>query len=91
MRVQKMSFAYMSEGMAEDFQLCAADIENDARALPDPYHAGCVEFCDRYDQNCFDPGCQSRPFQVFEPMVRSVFTRSPRMVDMAGVSAGGAE
>ena len=28
MTVQKVSFAYMSEGAAEDFQLCAADIEN---------------------------------------------------------------
>jgi predicted HD phosphohydrolase len=181
MRVQKVSFAYMSEGTAEDFQLCAADIENDARALPDrmlqavaalddpsgclqvtrlehslqsatraydigdqrapyshgelvaavlrpfvsdricwiiehhalfqsyyyahlaggdryardrfndhPYYADCVEFCERYDQNCFDPDFQSRPLQFFEPIVRSVFARSPRMVDMAGVSAGGA-
>jgi predicted HD phosphohydrolase len=197
MRVKKVSFAYMSEGTGEDFRLCAADLESDARALPDrmlqavaalddpsgclqvtrlehslqsatrayddgkgedyvvaalihdigdqlapyshgelvaavlrpfvsdricwiiehhplfqtyyyahlvggdryardrfrehPYYADCVEFCERYDQNCFDPGFQSRALQFFEPMVRSVFMRSPRMVDMAGISAGGAE
>jgi hypothetical protein len=28
MRVQKVSFAHMSEGTAEDFRRCAADTEN---------------------------------------------------------------
>jgi predicted HD phosphohydrolase len=104
MTVQKVSFACMSEGTAEDFQLCDADIENDARALPDRMlpavaalddPSGCLQVT-RLEHSlqsatrAYDDG-KGEPLQFFEPMVRSVFTRSPRMVDMAGVAAGGAE
>jgi predicted HD phosphohydrolase len=34
----------------------------------------CDEFCERYDQNCFDPGYDSLPLEHFEPMVRRVFS-----------------
>ena len=33
----------------------------------------CAEFCDLYDQNCFDPAYDSLPVETFEPMVRRVF------------------
>ncbi len=33
----------------------------------------CAEFCERYDQNCFDPAYGSLPLEFFEPMVRRVF------------------
>jgi predicted HD phosphohydrolase len=33
----------------------------------------CAEFCERYDQNCFDPNYESEPLDFFEPMVRRVF------------------
>lgn len=33
----------------------------------------CAEFCERYDQNCFDPDYESLPVEFFEPMVRRVF------------------
>jgi predicted HD phosphohydrolase len=35
----------------------------------------CAEFCELYDQNCFDPGYDSLPVSEFEPMVRRVFGR----------------
>ena len=38
-----------------------------------PYYDACVEFCEKYDQNCFDPGYDSLPVEFFEPMVRRVF------------------
>jgi len=38
-----------------------------------PWYDGCVEFCERYDQNCFDPAMASKPLAFFEPMVRRVF------------------
>ncbi len=38
-----------------------------------PWYADCCKFCEDYDQNCFDPGFQSLPLEVFEPMVRRVF------------------
>jgi predicted HD phosphohydrolase len=37
-----------------------------------PYYAACVEFCERYDQNCFDPDYDTLPIETFEPMVRRV-------------------
>lgn len=32
-----------------------------------------VEFCELYDQNCFDPNYQSKPLEFFRPMVEEVF------------------
>jgi predicted HD phosphohydrolase len=34
----------------------------------------CAEFCERYDQNCFDPAYDSLPVEAFDPMVRRVFS-----------------
>ena len=45
-----------------------------------PYFDACVEFCERYDQNCFDPAYDSLAVEVFEPMVRRVFAE-PRYLD----------
>lgn len=33
----------------------------------------CVEFCELYDENCFDPAYENLPLDFFEPMVRRVF------------------
>jgi predicted HD phosphohydrolase len=38
-----------------------------------PWFDGCAEFCDRYDQNCFDPDYDSLPLDFFRPMVERVF------------------
>jgi predicted HD phosphohydrolase len=45
-----------------------------------PWFDDCVEFCERYDQNCFDPAFESRPLELFAPMVRRVFA-APRHLD----------
>ena len=44
------------------------------------WYDACVEFCERYDQNCFDPAYESEPVETFEPMVRRVFAE-PRYLD----------
>jgi predicted HD phosphohydrolase len=49
------------------------------RYRDNPYYADVVEFCELYDQNCFDPDYESLPLEFFEPMVRRVF-REPRYV-----------
>jgi predicted HD phosphohydrolase len=36
------------------------------------HYSATVEFCERYDQNCFDPGYDSEPLSTFEPIVRRV-------------------
>ena len=33
------------------------------------HYDACVEFCERYDQNCFDPADDSEPLETFAPMV----------------------
>jgi len=43
-----------------------------------PWYHDCAEFCENYDQNCFDPDYESLPLEFFEPMVRRIFTWSPR-------------
>ncbi|MBX2837124.1 MAG: HD domain-containing protein [Gammaproteobacteria bacterium] len=43
----------------------------------------CAEFCEKYDQNCFDPNFESKPLSFFAPLVEEVFSREP-MMDEAG-------
>jgi predicted HD phosphohydrolase len=42
-----------------------------------PYYEDTIEFCAKYDQNCFDPDYDSLPLEFFEPMVHRVFGRQP--------------
>ena len=41
------------------------------------WYDDCVEFCERYDQNCFDPAYDTLPLEFFEPIVRRVMA-TPR-------------
>ena len=38
-----------------------------------PFYDDCVEFCEHFDQNCFDPGYDSLPLEFFRPIVEQVF------------------
>ena len=42
-----------------------------------PLFEACAEFCELYDQNCFDPDYDTLPLEFFEPMLREVFGREP--------------
>jgi predicted HD phosphohydrolase len=42
-----------------------------------PWYESCVTFCERWDQEAFDPDYPSHPLEHFEPMLREVFTRPP--------------
>jgi predicted HD phosphohydrolase len=44
------------------------------RHLGHPWYDACAEFCERYDQNCFDPDYEPLGVETFEPMVRRVFS-----------------
>jgi predicted HD phosphohydrolase len=48
------------------------------RYLDHPWYADAVEFCEKYDQNCFDPAYDSLPLEFFAPMVRRVFSKEPQ-------------
>jgi predicted HD phosphohydrolase len=45
-----------------------------------PWYGDCVEFCEQFDQNCFDPDYDSLPLEFFRPIVEQVFAR-PRCGD----------
>ena len=45
-----------------------------------PYFADCVEFCAKYDQNSFDPAFDTMKLEVFEPMVRNVFSEAKNSI-----------
>jgi predicted HD phosphohydrolase len=42
-----------------------------------PYWRDCAEFCEKFDQNSFDPTYDTLPLDDFEPAVRKVFA-APR-------------
>lgn len=44
-----------------------------------PFFADCEAFCENWDQPAFDPNYESEPFATFEPMVRRIFARTPRL------------
>ena len=42
-----------------------------------PWFDATVEFCERYDENCFDPDYDWLPLEHFAPAVEEVFSRKP--------------
>ena len=55
------------------------DADRDARQRYQghPYFQAAADFCQRWDQNSFDPAYDSMPLEAFEPMVRRIFARQP--------------
>ena len=51
------------------------DKSADAQFRDHPHYALTYQFCEHYDQNCFDPTYDSLPLEFFEPMVRKLFAR----------------
>ncbi|MDJ0849073.1 MAG: HD domain-containing protein [Myxococcota bacterium] len=49
----------------------------------------CAEFCEKYDQNSFDPEYDTLPLEAFEPAVRKVFAAPRRSIYLAALSPGG--
>jgi len=42
-----------------------------------PYYDYAVNFCEKWDQNSFDPKYTAKPLSFFIPMIEHVFTRPP--------------
>ena len=40
-----------------------------------PWYQDAIDFCHRYDQNCFDPDYDSEPLEFFEPILRRVLAQ----------------
>jgi predicted HD phosphohydrolase len=52
-----------------------------------PWFRDCAEFCERYDQNSFDPGYDTLPLDAFEPAVRRVFAAPRKSIYVAEPAA----
>ena len=46
-----------------------------------PWYQDAVDFCAKYDQNCFDPDYKAEPLQFFEPLLRRLMA-APRIDDL---------
>jgi len=59
--------------------LIGADRNARDKYIDHPYYDDCVEFCEHFDQNCFDPDYDSLPLEFFRPILEEVFA-APRYV-----------
>ncbi len=41
------------------------------------YFHDTIDFCEKYDQNSFDPEYESLPLEFFKPIVKKIFSRKP--------------
>tara|TARA_B100000963_G_scaffold51175_3_gene39286 strand:+ start:1620 stop:2177 length:558 start_codon:yes stop_codon:yes gene_type:complete len=41
------------------------------------YYQATIDFCEKYDQNSFDPNYKNLPLDFFKPMVKKIFSRKP--------------
>ena len=49
-----------------------------------PHYKDCIEFCARYDMNCFDPEYETLALEHFAPMVHKLFEAPVRSIYRAG-------
>ena len=61
--------------------LMGADRNGRDKYRDHPFYDDCVEFCEHFDQNCFDPGYDSLPLEHFRPILEEVFGRSRYAAD----------
>ena len=53
------------------------DMDRNARDMhkDHKWYQDTVDFCEKYDQNCFDPDYESKPLSFFRPMIERVFAK----------------
>ena len=51
------------------------------------YWRDCAEFCEKYDQNSFDPDYDTLPLEAFEPAVRELFALPRKSIYVSESSA----
>jgi predicted HD phosphohydrolase len=61
--------------------LMGADRNARDKYIDHPFYDDCVEFCEQFDQNCFDPDYDSLPLEFFRPIVEEVFSRPRHAAD----------
>jgi predicted HD phosphohydrolase len=62
------------------FEHLGLDRDMRERFRDHPWFEYTAEFCEKYDQNSFDPKYESMPLETFEPMLRNVMSRPRRSI-----------
>ena len=70
------------------FHHVGADRNARDRYRDHPWFRDCAEFCEKYDQNSFDPSYDTEPLEAFEPALRAVLGRPRPSMDPALDAAG---
>ena len=53
------------------------------RCKESPHYDACLDFCENYDQNCFDPNYPNLAAEDFRPLLDEVFSRPSQLPDTA--------
>lgn len=62
--------------------------EERQREAGNPHYQACVDFCERWDQSCFDPAYETDTLDSFAPVIQAVFARKAYAPDV--IQAGSA-
>ena len=65
------------------FEYCGLDKHMRERFRGHPFFERTAQFCERYDQNAFDPAYDNLPLDTFVPMVRRVMAQPKRSIYLA--------
>ncbi len=60
---------------------CGGDRNARDRFKDHEWYQDAVDFCENYDQNCFDPDYDSEPLEFFEPLLRKLVA-APKQDDL---------
>ena len=59
---------------------CGGDRNAREQFKDNPWYQDAIDFCHKYDQNCFDPEYENESLEFFEPMLRE-FVAKPGQLD----------
>ena len=62
------------------FEFLGLDKNMREQFIDNPYYESCKEFCEKYDQNSFDPDYESLDLEFFVPMVKELFRKPKRSI-----------
>ena len=61
------------------FEFLGLDKNMREQFIDNPYYESCKEFCEKYDQNSFDPDYETLDLEFFIPMVKKLFKKTKKI------------
>lgn len=90
MRPERTTFTAIRDATRQDYPIIARHSVGSCLGLPDrnmhdrfrdhPWWRDCAEFCEKYDQNSFDPDYETPPLEAFETALRKLFSAPRRSI-----------